>query len=613
MSTVEGMDITTPLSLDVLALINDARMQYGLRHQDYQRYREYTAHRLRRLRQILNMVQANTKTTNRQKEVPENFTDVRYLHLFIYDTERAWAYAMELKQESANSLDTRKHHHLTKRLKRAAQHAEKLVVICEQNTVDARTVLDAKAYAATMKGYLYFEQQDWQKAIDQFVEARTIYERFASTNSTGHQEALCYSAMDDIDPNIRFCAYKLQLGGSGSAQDIDSLVASLKQHHSGTGLDLLEAQLAKVGEEHRKEQVQALAHMTWRHEQFDVKNTQMADAIVKAQTTTKAAAATKSTSTSTENGVVARYEGILSDWADAEKRIRKLLKEDKEAVAKVTSSKSAKTTRELEWIHAYIAYHLYAYSIQRNLALIDEIQASNGKVQKMIKLWDDILKNVNYMRDLPCIKESHEFESELDVLTNYYKAQRSVLVAVAYVEMHKTPEALALYQRGQTYIAHTKQGIQQSRGFDDDAVLKVLMDDATQLEQTIRTGIWKAQASWYLDNDEMDVDDTNDKPDDNQLNQEQQSLTKKMGQLELNTADEVALIKRLDVYPTSLTGNNNNSVPHLIDLPPSFTPVPCKPFYFDLAANHIKYPSTLDERASSEKSSGLWKFFGFGN
>jgi hypothetical protein len=62
----------------------------------------------------------------------------------VYDTERAWAYAMELKQESTNSLETRKHHHLTKRLKRAAQHAEKLVTLCEQNTVDARTVLDAK-------------------------------------------------------------------------------------------------------------------------------------------------------------------------------------------------------------------------------------------------------------------------------------------------------------------------------------------------------------------------------------------------------------------------------------------------------------------------------------
>ncbi|CAO3591463.1 unnamed protein product [Absidia cylindrospora] len=548
------------------------------------------------------MVQANTKTTNRQKQVPENFTDPRYLHLFIYDTERAWAYAMELKQDSANSLETRKRHHLVNRLKRAAQHAEKLVTISELNTVDARTVLDAKAYAATMKGYLYFEQQHWQQAIDQFVEARTIYERFANNNSTGHQEALCYSAMDDIDPNIRFCAYKLQLSGSGSAQDIESLVSTLKQQpgRNVTGMDLLEAQLAKIGQEGRKEQVQALAHMTWRDERFDVKNTQMADAIAKAQATT-----TSASSGGNEGGVVGRYDGVLSDWADAEKQIKKLIKEDKEAVAKVTSSKSAKMTRELEWVHAFIAYHFYAYSIQRNLALMEETKAANGKVQNLIKLWDDILKNVEYMRYLPCVKESHDFETELDILANYYKAQRSVLVAVAYVEMQKTPEALALYQRAQTYIAHTKQGIQHSRGFADDSVLKVLMDDVAQLEQTVRTGIWKARASWYLANNEMDVDE--DQPE-----QAQESvLTKKMEQLELNATDETALIQRLDVYPTSLAGPN--AVPHLIDLPPSFTPVPCKPFYFDLAANHIKYPSALDERASADKSSGLWKFFGFGN
>jgi signal recognition particle subunit SRP68 len=57
---------------------------------------------------------------------------------------------MELKQDSANSLETRKRHHLVKRLKRAAQHAEKLVTICELNTVDARTVLDAKVLQKSM-------------------------------------------------------------------------------------------------------------------------------------------------------------------------------------------------------------------------------------------------------------------------------------------------------------------------------------------------------------------------------------------------------------------------------------------------------------------------------
>lgn len=51
---------------------------------------------------------------------------------------------MELKQESANSMETRQRHHLAKRLKRASQHAEALYNLCQEQTVDIRTVLDVK-------------------------------------------------------------------------------------------------------------------------------------------------------------------------------------------------------------------------------------------------------------------------------------------------------------------------------------------------------------------------------------------------------------------------------------------------------------------------------------
>lgn len=199
--------------------------------------------------------------------------------------------------------------------------------------------------------------------------------------------------MDEIDPNIQFCAYKLQLGGvSGSAQDIETLVSTLKQNNSNN--HLLEAQLAKVCQEQRKEKAQALAHMTWRREQFSIKNTDLADAIVKAQATTSSSLENNDNHSSS---VIERFDQVLSDWTDAEKRIRKLLKEDKEAISKVTSSKSAKSTKELEWTLTYVSYHFYAYSIQRNLALMDEIKSNGGKIQNRIKLWDDILKVYIYI------------------------------------------------------------------------------------------------------------------------------------------------------------------------------------------------------------------------
>lgn len=193
--------------------------------------------------------------------------------------------------------------------------------------------------------------------------------------------------MDEIDPNIQFCAYKLQLGGSGSAQDIETLVNNLKQNNqTAAGMDLLEAQLSKVCQEQRKEKAQALAHMTWRNEQFNIKNPQLADAIVKAQATTSSSLQDHSKS------VIEQFDQVLSDWADAEKRIKKLLKEDKEAISKVTSSKSAKATKELECTLTFVTYHFYSYSIQRNLALMEEIKSSGGKIQNRIKLWDDSLK-----------------------------------------------------------------------------------------------------------------------------------------------------------------------------------------------------------------------------
>lgn len=76
--------------------------------------------------------------------MPQEINDVRYLHLYVYESERAWSFAMELKQESANSMDTRQRHHVVKRLKKASQYAQQLYTLCENQTVEVRTVLDAK-------------------------------------------------------------------------------------------------------------------------------------------------------------------------------------------------------------------------------------------------------------------------------------------------------------------------------------------------------------------------------------------------------------------------------------------------------------------------------------
>ncbi|KAG2195646.1 hypothetical protein INT47_002885 [Mucor saturninus] len=535
------MDITPtagPMSMDVLSLINSSRQTYGLRHQDYQRYREYCTNRIHRLRQILKLTQANNKQTNIRKSIPQEINDVRYLHLLIYESERAWAFSMELKQESSKSMDTRQRHHLVKRLKRASQYAQQLYTLCENQTVDSRTVLDVKAYAALMKGYLLFEQQHWQEALDQLTESRTIYEKFAKLNSNAEQEALCYSFIDTIDPNIRFCAYKL-----GINKEIDDIVSS---YHS----DALNAQLATI-QSNKKETVTKF--MTWRQKEFTIKVEALVQAVEE------------------------------KDWSEAEKLIKKALKEDKEATAKITSSKSAKATEDLKIIFTMVEYNLFGNQIQRNLASI----ANTDKPQQAVKLYDDIMKNIEYIWELPNVRDDLALDGELNVLSLYYKAQRCIQVALSYADMKKTPESLAIYQRAQLYVVQAKQELAQIKTFSSDALLRVSESDLLSVENIIRSGTWKSRAAWFLEHGSQDQDE----------------VTEKLDQLNL---DADALIDQLDAYPSVIQPN------HLVDFPPKFQPVACKPFYFDLAANFVKYPEqSLNERTEKTTSgSGFWNIFG---
>lgn len=404
---------------------------------------------------------------------------------------------------------------------------------------------------------------------------RTVYEKFTKINSTAEQEALSFSAIDEIDPNIRFCAYKLQLSGG---QDIDGIVSK----HHGPGLGQLKEQLAKIGDDKSKDQ--SLKTLMWRDKEFTIKNQGLAQSVLKAQDLRK----------SINTSDASAFDAVLSAWAEADKLAKKALKDDKEATAKVTSSRSAVATEDLNNLFTFVEYNLFGSSIERNVCLVDQVveKSSGKKPQQAVKLYDDILKNIEYIWELPQVKDDMSLDGELNVLSLYYKGCRCVQVASAYNEMKKTPESLAIYQRGQTYVVQAKQALSQIRSFADDALLKVTDSDLADLEQTIRSGTWKSRAAWYLENGSDNNDD-------------EQQVSQKMQQLDLNTTE--TLLEHLDSYPSNINPE------HLVDFPPKFQPVACKPFYFDLAANFVKYPEeSLAARTekSSGSGSGFWGIFG---
>lgn len=126
----------------------------------------YCTRRISRLRKALKIPQGD-KRHYKKRDVtvvhlegsakaagPEG--DERFLLIPLMLAERAWAYAMQLRQES--NTEPRKKFHLVSKLRRACKYALQLQEICGQSTrLNARTKLEAEAYIACMHGYLHFE------------------------------------------------------------------------------------------------------------------------------------------------------------------------------------------------------------------------------------------------------------------------------------------------------------------------------------------------------------------------------------------------------------------------------------------------------------------------
>lgn len=71
----------------------------------------------------------------------------RYLHLPLFCAERAWGYAMQLKDEA--NTEHRKKFHMNARLKKAVQYTEELLKLCDSPKCDARTKLEAQVTLRT--------------------------------------------------------------------------------------------------------------------------------------------------------------------------------------------------------------------------------------------------------------------------------------------------------------------------------------------------------------------------------------------------------------------------------------------------------------------------------
>ncbi|CAL8274361.1 unnamed protein product [Gadus morhua 'NCC'] len=564
------------VGLEILQIIKDSQQQHGLRHGDYQRYRGYCSRRLRRLRKTLGFKMGNRHKYTGKKITEEMLSDSRYLLLVLMEAERSWSYAMQLKQEA--NTEPRKRFHLMSRLRKAAKHGQKLEKLCESPSIDAKTKLEAQAYTAYLTGMVEFELQEWKPAMEAFNKCKTIYEKLASA-FTEELAVLYHQRVEEISPNIRYCAYNI--GDQNAINDL------MQMRLIGGGGNMMAEKLEALITQTRAKQAATMSEVEWRGRTLPVK-IDKARIFLLGLADNEAAIAQASNEDTKEH----LYETLLSECRDTIQAVREELKAEKQR-ERGPDADTGKVSN-LQFLHSYLSYIKLCTVVKRNESMAHTLQAKlkdphndenkrGPKPQDLIRLYEIILQSLAELSTLQGLEEDHTFQKEMALKTLVYKAYRCFFIAQSYVLVKKWSEALVLYER---VLKYAKEVQSKAKSIGDKE-----LPDVQELIAEVNAEKYSLQAAAILDTEEV-----NESP------------------AERPVKDNTPLCDRLESFrlDPALVGKQ----PNLVHFPPGFQPIPCKPLFFDLALNHVAFPP-LDDKVEQKGKGGLTGYikgiFGFGS
>lgn len=564
------------LVLEIFRLTKDAQQQHGLRHGDYQRYRGYCSRRLRRLRKVLKIPQGDRRHYRRKDVTTVHLTaasaESRLLCVPLLQAERAWAHAMQLRQEA--NTEPRKKFHLVSRLKKACAHAQTLLQLCEQSGVcDARTQLEAGAYAAWLGGVLLLELQQWRAAAESLHRAQLVLDNLCAA-LPDDERAVYKQKVEELKPSLRYCAYNIgdesaagdlvAMRGQGLIENLDSLMAQAKESRSG-----------------------AMHEVEWRGRRVTVRPEKVRLFLIALQDFDKSIANAENV-----QAKIDILENILMDCKDAITALKDEIKSDPKLK---TASESQMSS--VNYLLSYLMYIRLIRTIQRNNLLVQQaeearrnnIQIDGKKVrpQDLTRLYEIILQNFTELQQLPGFETDSAYQQEIEIQTKAYRAFRSYYIAQVLTGLRRFREALAMLERCSNYATES---------LGSKLTEKQLAEKLQVLKKDIESCKFEVHADSVLEDDEEQDDDT-----------------KYSGKYK----DKKPLVDRLDEYREDTQVLTKN--PNIYKMPPSMQAVPCKPLFFDLACNFVEFPNLDDKTGAADSKkqgaglTGLVKgFLGWG-
>lgn len=317
-----------------------------------------------------------------------------HIHLLLYSSERAYSHAMHLKSllaDDPSKASSSMRSHSVSRLHKAYTHAAELCTLLSDPASNAteKDILEAHAYAASLRGSEAFEKSHWEASITAFSEARIIYSVLLGSNKSElYQDQLTST----VDPSIRYSAYQLQLPRSmdvatisrkyfprDKAADIIPKVESLDPHVFSEA-DPDTPMTGTAG---------TVTSVTWRSRTAPVENAEISVALANSQAKENAYySKQEENAASTEV-----FDDVLAAWQDAVDVTKKAIDDLKTEGVGMQDQKM----QYLQMTWTVVNYSLICWRVGRNRVMIQGI-AQGGKKGK--KAGDEIkIKKLGHLKE----------------------------------------------------------------------------------------------------------------------------------------------------------------------------------------------------------------------
>lgn len=428
---------------------------------DYGSYRRQLSRRLLVVRKKLKYISPTSKGQKYAAKppiTPGNLSDnSEFIHLLLLSSERAWAFAMQMKSLHAAESGTQgikgsTRRHIASRLQKASFYARQLVELLEsrrESDADVEAILEARAYYLLMRGSIQFEKQSWEQSLQEYSEAHFIYAGLGRSRHAKYGDAFREWNTSTIDPSIRYASYQLKLPRTTS---IDRLVSRYLKRSNNHYVEEVLRLYPEIGEEKKSVgNVQDLPQtISWRSRTVNLEDAAIAQALAAISAAKEKLAEYLNLNPSLDIKVKASaYDDILTASQDA-------VDATKTAIDELTAegvSQGDSRMQALQITRTSVNYALVGWRIGRNRVLGGShdgatlenqvsrkprksrkpredkklpVEQTEGNARKLARLkervvlFDATLQSLDSIKNLPGVAADNEFMTELESKRAYF-------------------------------------------------------------------------------------------------------------------------------------------------------------------------------------------------